>query len=411
MSRDNQAGALAPSDELSFTVLGRGGNFTARLKAALVDRRVPAVVLEDAQRGDFLAVAVRAFTDEDGHPLRWETSEPGRHGWERVEAVTLFDELSVELGCVIASPAGLHSPTGSEPTSAEAAALEASFSLDAFTWFSPVGSEIEVLGVVAKRAGQALVGRAAGAGAVVEPTGSPDAVYESMAWAADGALFLARSGKRRGAGFASKDHPLVIHWWDEEWVSVDPSNPWDMDADGRHVRDWLDLLLPEAETEPWTDSFRSDGGNLEELRILLRSPRSDDATFDRLIRAVGLPPLLADVASGRVALAGSDGATIFEPNTLWGVVKDAVKAEAKRPVEYPTWARPCAVWEQHRNRRSPLYLALSGVALGAFVLSVVVFGDDNGLLWLKWVALAVIVFDVLRPRKKALEDTSGVEAP
>lgn len=420
VARDNEAPPGEPSDELSFVVLGRDAGFRERLEAALIDRGIPAVLMEDAQRGEFRPVVVRLLTDEE-QPLRWVTFEPGTHGWERVDAVGLFEELSEEPRSVVASSVGLfgadedsaadEDSTG-ESYAAEIAAVDAAFTVDSFTWYAPGDGDIHFLSALAQRAGQPLVGSPAGRGYVARPTGDADPVYESMVWAMKGGLFLARSGERRGAGFSSKRGP-IIHWWDETWITVDPSRPWDTDSDGRHVRDWLDLLVPEADTESWTTGFRLDGPDAEALRIILRSPLSDDSTFDRLVRAVRAPSLLADVATGRVILANHEDAATFEPDSLWGSMKQAMRDEVRRPVAYPAWARPLETWQKHRQRRSALYLAVNGAALAVFVVSVIVTaatGVDNGLQWLKIVAFTVIVADVFWPRRDTREEIPESDA-
>lgn len=425
VSREIQPLVVTPGDELSFTVVGTDSSFRGRLEAALVSRRMPAVLMEDAQRGDFRGIVVRLLADEGGQPLTWGTSVPGRHFWEPVDGVALLEDIAAQLRCVIAYPDGLLGagdvPPGDkddnegndeafdEAVDDEIEAIGTAFSVDALTWYTPGDGVVQVLGVFAQRVGQPLIGCPVDRGYIAAPTGDPDPVFESMIWASEGGLFLARSGNRRGAGFSSKRDPLVIHWWDEEWIAVDPSQPWEMDSEGRHVRDWLDLLLPEVETEPWTTGFGLDGVSGEELRIVLRSRRSDDETFGRLVRAVGLHPLLADVAAGRIELAAVEGAATYEATSLWGAMKEGMRDEMQRPVDYPAWASPLATWQQHRHRRSPVYLAVNGVAILVFVLSVVVTaltGGDNGLLWLKVIALTIIVADVLWPRRKLPEDPS-----
>jgi hypothetical protein len=276
-----------------------------------------------------------------------------------------------------------------------------------FTWYEP--GTPEALNVFAGRSRQPLVACAAGNGYIGVPTENPDAVFETAVWSAKGALFLARSGNRRGAGFYSKKDSVVTHWWDEEWITVDPSRPWEMDSDGRTVRDVLDLILPTVEPEPWTTQFRLAGAEGDELRVILRAGHSDDATFDRLVQALGLPQLLADVAMGRTVLSGVEGAQTFEPDTLWGSFKRVIREEIHTPVRYPSWASPVTTWDEHRKRRSVPYLVLylvTGVVLGTSLTIGVVTGTGSSFFEWKVAAFVLVVVDLLWPRRKLPAESS-----
>ena len=416
MSTEQKPTAIEPTDVLPILVVGSGEDFRSRLEAALLRRGVPALLLEDSPRDGFRAIAARLLADEDWVPLRWVVYGPGEHGWEPVRPVDLMVELSVELGAVVDAPGGLFGGSavtdgnpGADPlTAEERTALDRAFSLDAFTWYQP--GNADGMSVAARRAGEELHVCPAGRGIVGQPSVSPDAVFESGAWAARGGLFLAQSGARRGAGFHSKDEPLVVHWWDEKMWLVDPSQRWEIDGEGRRVRDYLQFFEPDVETEPWTTNFRLDGAQAQELRIVLRSDTSDDSTFDRLVRAVDLPPLLADVATRRASISDAEGAKLVKPDTLWGSLKEVVREEAQRPTEYPAWASPLTKWEGHRQRRSAAYLAVNGTGvalLGASLALNLAAGDDFAPMWWKAAAMLLITVDMIRPRRKKPGDHVG----
>ncbi|RLQ81072.1 hypothetical protein D9V28_15110 [Mycetocola zhadangensis] len=399
---------MEPTDLLPVLLVGSGESFRSRLEAALIRRGLPGLLLEDSPRNGRQAIMARLLTDEDLSPLRWVSFGPGQHGWEPVRPVDLMAELSAELGAVVDANGGLFGGSaardekpGADPlTVEERAALSGAFSLDTLTWYQPGNSD--GLSVSAARAGESLHICRAGRGIIGQASMSPEAVFESGAWAARGGLFLARSGERRGAGFHSKDEPLVVHWWDEKIRLVDPSQRWEMDGEGRHVRDYLQFFEPEVETEPWTTNFRLDGAQAQELRVVLRAESSDDRSFDRLVRAVGLPSLLADVATERVSITDAEGAKLVKPDTLWGSLKEVVRDEVQRPTEYPAWASPLTKWEGHRQRRSAVYLAINGTAvvlLGANVALSFAAGEDFGSMWWKAAALVLILGDLIRPRR------------
>ncbi|WP_411721281.1 hypothetical protein [Mycetocola sp.] len=415
MSTDDLPAAVQPADDVVLTFLGTDAGFRDRLEASLMRRQIPAVLLEDVDRGGFRPVLVRMLGDEEGRPLRWATRAPGEHGLEPLEWTSLIVDLSTELDSVVAADAGIFGGAAGYPwdddddndddrdadtdLAAEIAAFDAAFALSSFTWYTPGNTDI--VSVLARRAGEAFVVSPAGAGYVAEPTESPDAVFNAGTWAATGGLFLARSAGRRGAGFYSPRDPVVVHWWDETWIPVDPSRPWEMDGEGQHVRDYLDLLLPEAEPAPWTENFNPGDEHAEELRILLRAARSDESTFDRLVSAVGLPPLLAAVGSGRVHLRDVDGAETIEPSSLWRAMKNLARDEWQRPVNYPAWASFLATWPDHRRRRSAPYLAymtVGFIALAAPIGADLTFGEQGGALWWNLAGLALLVIDVCRPR-------------
>lgn len=397
---------MQPSDDVVLTLLGTSVDFRSRLGEALVRRRLPALVLEDVPRGAFRPVLLRMLGDDDGQPLRWATHGVGLHGLEPVDLTDLIVDLAVELDCVIESSSGVYGGVTGDPgagrLSAAITAFGDAFTADLFTWYSP--GDTDVVSVLARRSGEAWRVCSSGAGYVAEPTASAHRVFESFYWGSPkGGMFLARSGSRRGAGFCG-EAGLQVHWWDEDWIAVDPSRPWEMDGEGEHVRNYLDFLLPDPEPALWTENFGLDDEHAEELRILFRSPRSDEATFDRLVTATGVPPLLADVASGRVRLRDIEGSETIEPSTFWQAMKNLAREEIERPVSSPAWARPFARWEAARRDRSRFYLGYMGVTI--VVLSAAIGFDlvsrpDSGAWWWKGVGLALVVVDVCRPRRGA----------
>jgi hypothetical protein len=424
---------VEPLDFREFSIFGAGPDPHDRVMASLIRRSLPAILLQDSPRDGSSVVVVRLFSDEVGQILRWVNHEPGVHGWDVVEDRSEWVDLASELDGAIASDNGLYfdgdfadaatidrhlgGPGGSVMTS-----IRGAFAADAFTWYA--SGTVDGLEILARQAGQSLVACPVENGFVGGPTESADAVFESGVWAAKGGLFLVRSGKRWGAGFASKANPFVIRWWDEDWTTVDPSERWETDSEGRHVRDYLEFLLPDLETEPWTTNFGLDGSAASDLRAVLRSRTASDAMITRLVNALGLPPLLSDVATGTVTLSEVDGARVFEPNTLWGVVKQTVRGsfadpgdadgsgktlkeafreELQRPMEYPRWAAPFAWWDGQRDRRSPLFLGMyltAAAVLGVSIALSLAAGDTDALWWWKVAALTVVAVDVVRPRRK-----------
>jgi hypothetical protein len=409
VSRETKPTVIEPRGELHLMFLARDEGFCGRLEQSLKQHLVAGALLEDTRRGDFFPILVRLLATEDGAPLRWATYGPGKHGWEVIDQEALLNDLHSELGCVVASENGiLGGAEDDTETEAEAAALERAFAIDALSWYQPGG--VEIVAVLATQAGETVVAAPAGSGWVGQATISPNLVFESGAWAAKGGLFLARSGERSGAGFYSKDEPVLSHWWDEKWLTIDPSQPWEMDEDGWPVRDYFAFLLPDVETEPWTSNFRLDGADAEELRVILRAASSDEETFDRLVRATGVPMLLAEAATGRAVLSDADGVRSITPDTKWNSLKQAIREDAKRDVDYPAWASPLAKWDKLRERKSPVYLAvyiISAVVLGGNVLYKLIADVDDALLWWKVAALVLIVGDLLRPRRKPVEDADS----
>lgn len=409
---------MQPVDDVVLMILGTDAAFGGRLQASLSRRKVPAIFMEDQERYGFRSFIVRILGDDDGSPLRWATHTPGRHGLEPFDRAGLVEELSIELGCLVESPfEGFDGTRGTDVSEAagdagdpdddgdaelENAACAEAFSVSAFTWYTP--GDTDIVSVLARQAGEAFVVCPAGSGYVAEPTESPDSVFDGGTWAAKGGLFLARSAGRRGVGFYSKREPVVVHWWDEVWTVVDPAKPWETDVEGLAVRDYLDMLLPVPEPEPWIENFALDAQRAEELRILFRHDVSDENTFDRVVSAVGLPPLLAEVASGRTRLLDVEGAETIHPSTMWQAMKDMAREEWERPVEFPAWAAPLKRWQERRRRRSAGYLALMGTAfLGVAVLLAVKLADGAGIesVWWRFAVLGYCILDVAWPRRAA----------
>jgi hypothetical protein len=196
-----------------------------------------------------------------------------------------------------------------------------------------------------------------------------------------------------------------------------------VDHQGWHVHDYLDLLLPDVETEPWTSHFRVDGPAADELRAALRSTECSETTITRVVKATGVPTLLADAALGTLDIAGVAGAQTFEPGTLWGSFKqiireemtdseemrrlkstadDAVREKFTRASRYPAWAGFVVRWEERRRRRSLGYLALNAAAAVILAVRIALHLDAGtefgSVLWMV-VSLLLLVFDVVRPRR------------
>ncbi|MET4640026.1 hypothetical protein [Mycetocola sp. 2940] len=440
MAADNLPQVAEPADEIVLTLLGTDADFRGRVETSLVRLGVPAVLLVDVQRGVFHSVLVKLLSDKKGRPLRWATHAIGVHGLQAFEWTDLVAELSTELDSVVATASGIfggaagfpwaeedvdEDPDENAEMDVEIAAIDSAFAVESFTWYTPGAPDI--VGLIAQQAGQALTVCATGPGYVAGPTESPNSVSESGCWQAKGGVFLARSGDRRGAGFSSKQGP-VVHWWDERWILVDPSQPWEVDADGRRVRDYVDLLVPHAEPSPWMTNFGLDDERAEQLRVLLRKQSSDDETFDRLVTVLGLPTLLSDVASERVKLVDVDGVETIQPSTLrqeLAATFDDLKGIGREfkdlgreltDIGREEWERPLAGqdrWREWRRRRAPGYLALMGtgfVLAAAMLVMRLAEGADLGSTWWRFALLAYCILEVAWPRRGTAPDHRAFDA-
>lgn len=418
---------MQPVDDFILTVVGADPGIRVRLEEWLRRRNVPAIVMESDPKGGLFPVRVRMLADTEGDPLSWATRAPGRHSWEPVDGGGLVEEIATDLRCWVDSPYGEIDGTHLAPGSVDRASTDSNAGgdteidfdqvdvLDGLTWYSPGNTDI--VSVLARESGEAWNVCNTGAGYVAEPTVSAERVFSSFFWEPrKGELFLVRSGARRGAGFWSSVVGLEIRWWDEIWTHVDPSERWEADAEGRHVREYLDDVVPEASAPLWVENFGLDARHAEELRIVLRSAVSDENTFDRVVSAVGLPPLLAEVASGRTRLLDVDGAETIQPSTVWQTMRNMASDEWKRPLELPEWASPLVAWQrrwqERRRRRSPGYLALMGtafVAVAALLSMKLADGAGIETEWWRFALLGYCILDVAWPRRAAESESTAAD--
>lgn len=223
-------------------------------------------------------------------------------------------------------------------------------------------------------------------------------------------ILLWRTASRRGV-FIRKRRTRALHWWDEAFALVDPSDSRPLSGNGLRVADVIDGLRGDqgGVIADIAAAFRLDTEAAERLRILCRRRPSDDTTFSELVAILALPTELADIADGRLDPESLPGAAVKHPQTLrqnlaedWAEIRSVFREPA------PERSRsPFDAWQRMTARRPLWYTILTVVIVGASValaVSRLLAGGGPGSIVIQIVVAVLWTWSYLAPRGRFLEE-------
>lgn len=310
------------------------------LIAFLLDEGVTGVV--NALSGDTTrAVFAVVLADETGAPARW-APDGGTVGFSRGDLAGFTRKLRERFGdeAWVVDPYDWPDAAADAATESEAPAAEPlgefglgeAWGITGFAWYTEA-DDLNGPEFIARRVGEPVSWMRLGRGMLylADDGASAQRLISSGAWSVAASTVMWSTGARRAAALSSK-RDAYVHWWDEQWRVVDPSDGWQVDHDGLTVAQIAqrmvekDPAFAEVVRIAGLDSEGA-GDDAQRLRVLLRHSRSDDDTLVRLGEVLGLPPEVALIAEGSLTAEDLGEVSVAEPAGFWRALKVAFLRE------------------------------------------------------------------------------------